>query len=146
MQKQAKKHIVFVAISLFLMSPVSFALNNEANIPVVQDTSVNSRLDVAHKRVQVKHLDVEPMNTEKVKKTVVPDAKQEGKKVIGLFLKVMSGVMICSIFLYFVLLLVKKYYGSAFMAQEYEEEFEIYNLTSPSNKVDALKSFLNRTK
>ena len=141
MQKQARKLIVFVALSLFLITPSTIAFDD--TIPVVHDAIVDNH---GQKRIQVKHLDVEPLNTEAVKKNVMPDAKQEGKKVIGLFLKVMSAVMICAVLVYFILLLIKKYYGSAFMAPEYEEEFEIYNLTSPQSKADALKSFLNRTK
>ena len=90
-------------------------------------------------------LDIEPLNANEVKKNVVPDAKQEGKKVIGLFLKTMMAVAFCAIILYVILVFVKKFYGSAF-ALDVQDEYEELNLSSPETKEEALKSFLNRTK
>ena len=103
-------------------------------------------MELIQNNVQINDLDIEPINVNEVKKTVVPDTKEEGKKVINLFLRAMAGVVICAVILYFVLLFVKKYYGSAFVNTDYDEDFESLDLATPNNKQDALKSFLNRTR
>ena len=99
-----------------------------------------------HQDVKVNDLDIEPIDTNALKDTVVPNTKSEGKKVIGYFLRAMLGVALCAILLYFILLFVKKYYGSAFVNTEEEEYFESFDLTTPSSKQEALRTFLNRTK
>ena len=96
--------------------------------------------------VKVNDLDIEPINTQAVKKDVIPDTQKEGKKVAAYFLRAMLGVLFCSIILYLILVFVKKYYSSAFVNPEEEEYFEAFDLTTPNNKQDALKTFLNRTK
>lgn len=106
----------------------------------------NNQMELIQNNVQINDLDIEPINVNEVKKTVVPDTKEEGKKVINLFLRAMAGVVICAVILYFVLLFVKKYYGSAFVNTDYDEDFESLDLATPNNKQDALKSFLNRTR
>ena len=98
------------------------------------------------KDIKVNDLDIEPINTQEVKNTVVPNVKSEGKKVMQNFLKAMLIVFFASIVVYFVLLFVKKYYGSAFVTQDDEEYFEALDLETPDNRPEALKSFLNRTK
>ena len=70
----------------------------------------------------------------------------QGKKVFAYFLRAMLGVAFCSIVLYLILIFIKKYYGSAFVNPEEEEYFEAFDLSTPNNKQDALKAFLNRTK
>ena len=96
--------------------------------------------------VRVNDLDIEPINTQEVKKNVVPDTKSEGKKVIAYFLRAMLGVAFCAIVLYLILVFIKKYYGSAFVNLDEEEYFEAFDLSTPKTKQDALKAFLNRTK
>lgn len=117
----------------------------ETEAPLMVDTAAPSQMDLIRNDVNVKDIDIDPINTEKVKKNVVPDAKKESKKVIGLFLKTMAAVAFCAVILYVILLFVKKFYGSAFVPHECDE-FEALDLSTPSNKTDALKSFLNRTK
>ena len=109
------------------------------------ESATSSQMDLVTNEVSVKDLDIDPLNTEKVRKSVVPDAKQEGKKVIRLFLKTMMAVAFCAVILYVILIFVKKYYGSAFVSNDYEE-LEVLDLGTPTNKVEALKSFLNKTK
>jgi hypothetical protein len=90
-------------------------------------------------------LDIDPINTNAVQKSVVPDPKSEGKKVLTLFIKTMTLCGICALLLYIILLFIRKFYSSAFVPQE-PQEFEELDLTTPENKQEALKSFLNRTK
>lgn len=137
-------HRVFCVIifaGLLAFAPCSFAIGDDglkAN-PVAQTT-------FEQKDIKVNDLDIEPMNTKEVKKTVVPDVKKEGRKVMFNFLKAMLLVFFASIIIYLVLLFVKKYYGSAFVTHEDDEYFETLDLETPDNRPKALKSFLNRTK
>ena len=141
MLKQLHKLIAFSILSGFLfVSPMVLA-----EAPLSVDNAVPSQMDLVTNDISVKDLDIDPINTEQVKKSVVPDTKKEGKKVIGLFLKTMVAVAFSAVILYIILLFVKKYYGSAFVSNEYEE-YEALDLATPNNKTDALKSFLNRTK
>ena len=103
-------------------------------------------MQLIRKDIKVNDLDIEPIDTQMLKKSVVPDAKSEGKKVMELFAKVMLAVFVAGIVVYLVLVFVKKYYGSAFVEQDDEEFYEDLDLATPKSKQDALKSFLNRTR
>lgn len=135
-----KTLLIQTIICLFLATPISLAAPNLPN-----NTATKEQMELIHKDIKVNDLDIEPINTSAVKKNVVPDTKQEGKKIIGLFIKSMILVAFCAIILYVILIFVKKYYGSAFVSNEYEE-IESLDLTTPNTKQEALKSFLNRTK
>lgn len=115
----------------------------EAVIPVVQETSEEALLE---NNPNFADIDIDPINTDKVKKNVVPDTKREIKKVIGLFIKTMFTVAFSVVVIYIILLFVKKYYGSAFIQSADEDEYDNLELTTPDDKIAALKSFLNRTK
>jgi len=143
MLNQLRKTVFFVLTLCFLAisTPVVLAVNE----PLTVDTTTSSQMDLVRNDINVKDLDIDPINTEKVKKSVVPDSRKEGKKVIGLFLKTMAAVAFCAVILYVILIFVKKFYGSAFVPSEYDE-FETLDLSTPATKTDALKSFLNRTK
>lgn len=145
MLKNLPKKIAFTAIFLMtlvsLSTPVLAEINSQAPLP----NQNQNKMELIQHDVKVNDLDIEPLNANEVKKNVVPDAKQEGKKVIGLFLKTMMAVAFCAIILYVILVFVKKFYGSAFVNQEYDD-FEAIDLSAPQTKQDALKSFLNRTK
>ncbi len=133
--------ILFLAVLSFaLLSPVCFSRNASQ----IQDVKQNGEYNLVQNEVKVNDFEVEPINTKQVK-NVVPDTKKEGVKVINLFLKVMSAVFISAFILYLVLITVKKYYSSTFISEE-TEDYESLNLSSPNNKEEALKSFLNRTK
>lgn len=145
MLKNLPKKIAFTTIFLMtlvsLSTPVLAEISSEAPLP----NQNQNKMELIQHDVKVNDLDIEPLNANEVKKNVVPDAKQEGKKVIGLFLKTMMAVAFCAIILYVILVFVKKFYGSAFVNQEYDD-FEAIDLSAPQTKQDALKSFLNRTK
>ena len=145
MLKNLPKKIAFIIIFLMtlvsLSTPVLAEISSEAPLP----NQNQNKMELIQHDVKVNDLDIEPLNANEVKKNVVPDAKQEGKKVIGLFLKTMMAVAFCAIILYVILVFVKKFYGSAFVNQEYDD-FEAIDLSAPQTKQDALKSFLNRTK
>ena len=145
MLKNLPKKIAFTTIFLMtlvsLSTPVLAEISSEAPLP----NQNQNKMELIQHDVKVNELYIEPLNANEVKKNVVPDAKQEGKKVIGLFLKTMMAVAFCAIILYVILVFVKKFYGSAFVNQEYDD-FEAIDLSAPQTKQDALKSFLNRTK
>ena len=115
------------------------------SIAIVQNPAYALTNSTSQEQVNVKDIDNEPLNTQKVKQSVVPDTKKEGKKLIGLFLKTMAGVAFSAVLLYVILVFVKKYYGSAFVNNDFEA-FESLDLATPQDKQEALKSFLNRTK
>ena len=142
MQKQALKLFLMICLASFLMMGNSaFAAKFPQNAQIFDKTS----MELIQNDIQVKDLDINPIDTDAVQKSVVPDPKSEGKKVFALFIKTMMLSAICALLLYIILLFVKKFYASAFVTQE-PQEFEELDLTTPDNKQDALKSFLNRTK
>ncbi len=166
MPKHLHKIILLSCTFSFLLFPLSFAepVQDLANIPPValensvsnvqnsqeiidssQDSSQDSAQNPNPSQVKINDEEIEPINTAPVKKEVVPDSKKEGKKVIHLFLKVMGAVLLSGVLLFLILSFIKKYYSSAFAAEDYED-YESLNLNSPNNKEEALKSFLNRTK
>lgn len=134
----------FLAIALFCFLALMPCVSAKDSTIAFRNLKVSEIQQI--KDVKVNDLDIEPMNTYGVKKNVVPDIKSEGKKVIGYFLRVMLGVILSSIILCLMLPFIKKYYGSAFVNPKEEEYFEAFDLTTPKNKQDALKMFLNRTK
>lgn len=143
MRRQLRKSFLIVSLLSFLvLSPVASAKNDV----IALESITPEQMKLIQQDVKVNDLDIEPINTQEVKKNVVPDTKSEGKKVFAYFLRAMLGVVFCSIIVYLVLVFVKKYYGSAFVNPEEEEYFEAFDLSTPKTKQDALKSFLNRTK
>ena len=143
MRRQLRKSFLIVSLLSFLvLSPVASAKNDV----IALESITPEQMKLIQQDVKVNDLDIEPINTQEVKKNVVPDTKSEGKKVFVYFLRAMLGVVFCSIIVYLVLVFVKKYYGSAFVNPEEEEYFEAFDLSTPKTKQDALKSFLNRTK
>lgn len=144
MQKLLHKLIIiFCVICFSFITPCGFC---ETGIPVVQDSSSSEEINLTTEPIKVSDLDIEPINTENVKKSVVPDTQKEIKKVIGLFIKTMMIVAFSAVVLYIILLFVKKYYGSAFMPPVENDEYETLDLSTPDTKQNALRSFLNRTK
>ncbi len=139
MLKQVHRAFFTILMILALATPCVLA----DNIEVKSENPAQTNL--IQNDVRVNDLDIDPLNTKKVKKEVAVDTKSEGKKVFVYFFKVMSGVIICAILLYLILVFVKKFYGSAFNTIE-EDEYEELSLSTPQNKEEALKMFLNRTK
>ena len=141
--KPRKLFIAFVLFCFFIFPSVAIAQTGD--IPVAQEVSQNNQTEIIEDSMHVEDSDIEPINTNKLKQTVVPDPSKEGKKVVGLFLKTMMAVLLCTIILYFILLFVKKFYYNGFYNQD-SEELDNLDLSTPNSRNDALKSFLNRTK
>lgn len=142
MQKHLHKLFLLACMIGFLtISNPIFAAKFPENTQIIDKES----MELIHNDVNVKDLDINPINTKAVQKSIVPDPKSEGKKVLSLFLKTMILSAICAFLIYIVLLFIRKFYASAFVPQE-PQEFEELDLTTPDNKQEALKSFLNRTK
>ena len=143
MLKKARKYFFIICfVCLLAITPMAYA---DKNTTALKNTTAEQMNFVQHD-MKVNDLDIEPINTQALKKDVVPDTQKEGKKVFAYFLRAMLGVAFCSIVLYLILIFIKKYYGSAFVNPEEEEYFEAFDLSTPNNKQDALKAFLNRTK
>ena len=143
MPKQLRKTLYVSIFALLLM--FSSSAMADINTNALKNTTAEE-MNFVQQDVKVNDLDIEPINTQKVKKDVIPDTQKEGRKVIAYFLRAMLGVVFCSIILYLILVFVKKYYGSAFVNPQEEEYFEGFDLSTPHSKQDALKAFLNRTK
>ena len=143
MLKQLHKIFLYAILICSLSFPsVVYAVNE----PYSADKNGQKEgIELIQNDVQVEDSEIEPINTESVKKSVVPDTSKEGKKIIGLFLKSMVALAFCILTIYLILLFIKRYYYSSSVLSE-SEEFESLDLSTPNNKNDALKSFLNRTK
>ena len=138
-------HKFFYIIALMCVLGVNQPILADVNTNALKNTTAE-QMNFVQKDIKVNDLDIEPINTQSVKREVVPDTHKEGKKVVAYFLRVMLAVAFCSIILYVILVFVKKYYGSAFVNSQDEEYFEAFDLSTPNTKQDALKVFLNRTK
>ncbi len=148
MQKHLSKlyGILLILAALFFFNAGNNCYAVQSGIPVMTEETTGE-LTYDNPNSKVKDIDIEPINTDRVKKSVVPDTKKEGKKLIGLFLKTMFLVAFCAILLYVILLFIKKFYGSDFIPTNEEcDNAEMLELNTPETKSDALKSFLNRTR
>ncbi len=122
MSKLFNKFIItLVCIISLILSGQPAVMATEGGIPVMSDES-SQEITLDKTESHVKDIDIEPINTDKVKKSVVPDTRQEGKKLIGLFIKTMLLVAFCAVVLYVILFFIKRYYGSAFVPSD--EEYE----------------------
>ena len=142
MQKRLHSILFSILFSCFMFGEIQA----NPNSGLLAHRNNAEQMKLIQNDVKVNDLDIEPIDTQKVKKNVVPDTKKESKKVMALFIRTMLAVSLCAIILYVILVFVKKYYGSAFVSFEDEEYYEDYDLSTPNNKQDALKSFLCRTK
>lgn len=145
MLKRLCKVILLIIVLINFSIAIEPAYAKPSGIPVLtEETTQDLTFD---DNVKVKDLDIDPLNTDSIKKSVVPDTKKEGKKLIGLFVKVMLLVALSSLIVFIVLFFVKRFYGSTFVPSDEEyENAEMLELITPSTKSDALRSFLNRTK
>lgn len=153
-----KRHSVVLCfiLSLYILLSVNccslaiadtLATASQSKIENNMDFNADFEADTSRQeQVKVKDLDIDPLDTVSLRKSVVPDPKQEGKKVIGLFLKTMLAVAFCAILLYIILYFVKKFYGDYFISKEYNKEVENLDLSTPETKEEAFRNFLNRTK
>lgn len=156
------KKILFILIAIFITQPI-FA-NPEAVVPIQSPYSGNEAIlneipqevipeASAPQTVQTtpsngdieKNSIQEPYDKSDLKREVVPETRGELFMVALMFLKVMFAVVICSIILYFLLLLVKKGYSEPVVHKTKEENLP-EDLRSPQNENDALRTFFNQTK
>jgi len=141
--KQAHNFLISTILFCFLTIP---CVNAQTTIPVAREIMDNNKMELIQNEVKIQDNEIEPINTQKVKETIVPDPQKEGKKIIGLFIKTMTIVVLCSVMLYLVLLFVRKFFSSDFIENNDLEDIETLDLSTPVNKQDALRSFLSRTK
>jgi hypothetical protein len=78
-----------------------------------------------------------------IKTSVADHSKNEMARMIFMFLKVMVAVAVSSVIIYFLLILVRNFYGIKPSNSNIKLED---NLKSTQNENEALKIFLNRTK
>ena len=142
--KQVHKLIIAIILCFTLSAP-SIAVVNADTDSLNSNVSQNEEVGLVQNEMRVEDSNIEPINTNKVKQSVVPDPSKEGKKVIGLFFKVMVAVAFSIVLIYVILFFIKKRYFINFSNVD-SEELENLDLSTPNNKNDALKSFLNRTK
>ena len=136
---------IFFSFAFLTGSEQVFAQKSEGIQVMTEETAQN--LTVNSNSSRVKDIDIDPINTDQVKKNVIPNTKQEGKKFINLFCKTMFLVLFCGCIIYLILFFVKRFYGSKFVPMDEEyENVEMLDLLTPETKNAALKSFLNRTK
>lgn len=141
------KHLHRIILTLCFIGLIALNPNVQAKNDLIALESITpEQMKLIQKDVKVNDLDIEPINTQGVKKAVVPDTKSEAKKVGAYLLRAMLAVVFCAIILYLILVFVKKYYGSAFVNPDEEDYFEAFDLSTPDNRQDALKAFLNRSK
>ncbi|MBR1618146.1 hypothetical protein IJ670_08355 [bacterium] len=140
-----KVFLLLIMMCAILSFSIPEAVAEDNTIPVTQEVSVGNDLDYVQNDTSFDDPEIEPINTQKVKETVVPNPQSEGLKVIILFFKTMLGVVFSACVIYFGIVFVNKFWASAFINQEFEE-LESLDLATPQNKHEALRSFLNRTK
>lgn len=85
----------------------------------------------------------EPYDKSNLAQQIMPETKNELLRAAIMFLKVMMAVIACSAVIYFLLLLVKKFYSPQITEQAPDSKED---LKSPQGESDALRNFLNQTK
>ncbi len=80
-----------------------------------------------------------------IKTNVADHSKSEMTRMIFMFLKVMAAVAVSCVIIYFLLLLIRNFYGVKMPGAKINIKLED-NLKSTQNENEALKTFLNKTK
>lgn len=143
MLKQLHKIILTLCLTAFM----AFLPNVEAKNDLIALESITpEQMKLIQQDVKVNDLDIEPINTQEVKKNVVVNTQTEAKKVLAYIIRGALALVFCIIIIYLILIFVRKYYRSAFVNPDEEDYFEAFDLSTPENKQDALKAFLNRSK
>ncbi len=141
------KHLHRIILTLCFTGLITLNPNVQAKNDLIALESITpEQMKLIQKDVKVNDLDIEPINTQVIKKEVVPDTRSEAKKVFAYLLRAACGVILSTILVFFILIFVKKYYSSAFVNPDEEDYFEAFDLSTPDNRQDALKAFLNRSK
>ena len=141
------KHLHRIILTICFTCLIAFNPNAQAKNDLIALESITpEQMKLIQKDVKVNDLDIEPINTQSIKKEVVPDTKREAKKLAAYLIRGFCVVLLSGILIFFILLFVKKYYSSAFVNPDEEDYFESFDLSTPDNRQDALKAFLNRSK
>lgn len=133
-----------------LKAPIQEELTEEERQKAAEEAKIREELAEEQKQIgeatplRVEDNDFDPNVNEELTKSVVPNTGLELIKLISMFGKVMFGVALASLMLYFILLFTKKYFHPP-LPSKGEEDFDIRDLNSPKNTDEALKSFLDRT-
>lgn len=133
-----------------LKAPIHEELTEEEKTKAEQEAKIKEELNQEQKQIgeavplKVEDKDFDPNANEELTKNVIPNTGVELIKLISMFGKVMFGVALASLILYFLLLFVKRFFNQPIQTSS-EEDFDIRNLNSPKNTDEALKSFLDRT-
>lgn len=133
-----------------LKAPIHEELTEEERQKAEEEAKIRQELSEEQKQLgeatplRVEDKDFDPNANEELTKNVVPNTGLELIKLISMFGKVMAGVVIASLLLYFILLFTKNYFHPP-LPSKGEEDFDIRDLNSPKNTDEALKSFLDRT-
>lgn len=133
-----------------LKAPIHEELTEEERQKAEEEAKIREELTQEQKQfgeaapLKIEDKDFDPNANDELTKTVVPNMQLELIKLVLMFGKVMAGVVIASLLLYFVLLFTKKYFHPP-LPPRGEEDFDIRDLNSPKSTDEALKSFLDRT-
>ena len=89
-------HKIFYIFCLISFLGITQPSNADVNTNALKNITAE-QMNFVQQDVKVNDLDIEPLNTQNVKKDVVPDTHKEGKKVFSYFLRTMLLVAFCSI-------------------------------------------------
>ena len=89
-------HKTLYISAIFCLLTLNPAVVADMNTNALEKTTAE-QMNFVQQDVKVNDLDIEPINTQEVKKNVIPDTQKEGRKVIAYFLRAMLGVVFCSI-------------------------------------------------
>ena len=99
------------------------------------------------KAIIIEDIEASANDNDVLTKNVVPDTFVELKKMVKMFLKVMLGVLVSTIIIFFLLLFVKRFYAPQVTLNSLnQDDTNNDGLDTPTNKNDALKTFLDKTK
>lgn len=133
-----------------LKAPIQQELTEEERQKAEEEAKIREELAEEQRQIgeatplKVEDKDFDPNANEELTKSVIPNTGLELIKLISMFGRVMLGVVIASLLLYFILLFTKRYFHPPLPAKG-EEDFDIRDLNSPKSTDEALKSFLDRT-
>ena len=133
-----------------LKVPIHEELTEEERLKAEEEAKIREELAEEQKQIgeatplKVEDKDFDPNSNEELTRNVIPNTGMELIKLISMFGKVMLGVVIASLLLYFILLFTKNFFHPP-LPSKGEEDFDIRDLNSPKTTDEALKSFLDRT-
>jgi len=133
-----------------LKAPVQVELTEEEKQKAEEEAKLREEFSNEQKQISesaplhVEDSNFDPNTNEELTKNVIPDTGNELIKLISMFARVMLGVLVATVIIYFLLLATKNYFHPK-LPSKGEEDFDIRDLNSPKTTDEALKSFLDRT-